>query len=268
MLRTFIDDPEKEARYAAVLAILGFVDLPIIHFSVEWWRTLHQPQSILHAWGQYFVRLARPTSLHEYWDVFVVLLHAHGQNSIAVYDSFTRRQKGTIVEPISFIQSRFMTTFYARWGAMLLAMSMLSILIYNHYQQDLATLSPQHIFQTTSTEEVRLLGMVRGGTLSGKVDAGDAQFEVVEGNTSLPVKYQGPSPENLRELKTLVLIGKWNPTTKVFEARDIGLVTNYGYVMGAYLIGLLPLMLIVFTMSRRVSLLYAEIKESKLYQPE
>ncbi len=46
MLRTMVDDPEKEARYAAVLAILGFVDLPIIHFSVEWWRTLHQPQSI------------------------------------------------------------------------------------------------------------------------------------------------------------------------------------------------------------------------------
>jgi len=45
MLRTFIDDHEKEARYAAVLAILGLVDLPIIHFSVEWWRTLHQPQS-------------------------------------------------------------------------------------------------------------------------------------------------------------------------------------------------------------------------------
>ncbi len=46
MLRTMIDDPDKEARYAAVLAILGFVDLPIVHFSVEWWRTLHQPQSI------------------------------------------------------------------------------------------------------------------------------------------------------------------------------------------------------------------------------
>lgn len=46
MLRTFIDEPEREARYAAVLAIVGFVDLPIVHFSVEWWRTLHQPQSI------------------------------------------------------------------------------------------------------------------------------------------------------------------------------------------------------------------------------
>jgi len=47
MLRTFlIDDPEKEGRYAAVVAIVGFIDLPIVHFSVEWWRTLHQPQSI------------------------------------------------------------------------------------------------------------------------------------------------------------------------------------------------------------------------------
>jgi heme exporter protein C len=46
MLRTFIDDSEREARFAAVLAIIGFVDLPIVHFSVEWWRTLHQPLSI------------------------------------------------------------------------------------------------------------------------------------------------------------------------------------------------------------------------------
>ena len=47
MLRTFLtEDPDRESRYAAVLAIVGFVDLPIIHFSVEWWRTLHQPLSI------------------------------------------------------------------------------------------------------------------------------------------------------------------------------------------------------------------------------
>jgi heme exporter protein C len=46
MLRTFIEDKEREARYAAVLAIVGFVDLPIVYFSVEWWRTLHQPLSI------------------------------------------------------------------------------------------------------------------------------------------------------------------------------------------------------------------------------
>lgn len=46
MLRSFIDDREKQARYAAILAMVGFVDLPIVYFSVEWWRTLHQPLSV------------------------------------------------------------------------------------------------------------------------------------------------------------------------------------------------------------------------------
>jgi len=46
MLRAVIDDRERQAMYAAVIAIIGFIDLPIIYFSVEWWRTLHQPLSI------------------------------------------------------------------------------------------------------------------------------------------------------------------------------------------------------------------------------
>ncbi|MBF0463329.1 MAG: cytochrome c biogenesis protein CcsA [Magnetococcales bacterium] len=44
-LRNALDDPLKAARATAVLAIIGAVDLPIIHFSVVWWRTLHQPPS-------------------------------------------------------------------------------------------------------------------------------------------------------------------------------------------------------------------------------
>ncbi len=46
MLRALVDDIERQARYAAILAIVGFVDLPIVYFSVEWWRTLHQPLSV------------------------------------------------------------------------------------------------------------------------------------------------------------------------------------------------------------------------------
>ncbi len=37
---------EQAARYAAVFAIIGFLDIPLIHFAVEWWRTLH-PQPIV-----------------------------------------------------------------------------------------------------------------------------------------------------------------------------------------------------------------------------
>ncbi|ABK45985.1 heme exporter protein CcmC [Magnetococcus marinus MC-1] len=44
-LRGAFDDPRKAAKATAVMAIIGAVDLPIIHFSVKWWRTLHQPPS-------------------------------------------------------------------------------------------------------------------------------------------------------------------------------------------------------------------------------
>jgi heme exporter protein C len=47
LLRSVVDDPERAAAYAAVLGIIGALDIPIIHFSVEWWRTLHQPATVL-----------------------------------------------------------------------------------------------------------------------------------------------------------------------------------------------------------------------------
>jgi heme exporter protein C len=47
LLRSVVDDPERTATYAAVLGIVGALDVPIIHFSVEWWRTLHQPATLL-----------------------------------------------------------------------------------------------------------------------------------------------------------------------------------------------------------------------------
>jgi heme exporter protein C len=47
LVRTMIDDPERGARYAAVLGIVAALDVPLVHFSVYWWRTLHQPPSIV-----------------------------------------------------------------------------------------------------------------------------------------------------------------------------------------------------------------------------
>jgi heme exporter protein C len=47
LVRAMIDDPERGARYAAVLGIVAALDIPLVHFSVYWWRTLHQPPSIM-----------------------------------------------------------------------------------------------------------------------------------------------------------------------------------------------------------------------------
>ncbi len=45
-LHNAVEDPRRAARAAAILALVGLVNLPIIHYSVEWWNTLHQGQSI------------------------------------------------------------------------------------------------------------------------------------------------------------------------------------------------------------------------------
>src|SRR5258708_477460 len=44
-LRASLDDEAKGARAAAILALVGAVNLPIIHWSVQWWNTLHQAAS-------------------------------------------------------------------------------------------------------------------------------------------------------------------------------------------------------------------------------
>lgn len=50
-LRASIDDEQKAGRAAAVLALVGLINLPIVKFSVDWWNTLHQPASLLRAGG-------------------------------------------------------------------------------------------------------------------------------------------------------------------------------------------------------------------------
>ena len=50
-LTSAFDNPTRGAKAAAVLALVGFVNVPIIKFSVDWWNTLHQPASVFRAGG-------------------------------------------------------------------------------------------------------------------------------------------------------------------------------------------------------------------------
>ncbi|TMJ25550.1 MAG: heme ABC transporter permease [Alphaproteobacteria bacterium] len=46
-----IEDPARAARAAAVLTLVGLINIPIIKFSVDWWNTLHQGASVLRLGG-------------------------------------------------------------------------------------------------------------------------------------------------------------------------------------------------------------------------
>jgi heme exporter protein C len=80
-----VDDPGRAARLVAILTLVGTVNLPIIKFSVDWWNTLHQGESIFRAGGPtidagmlrpLFVMLAGMTVL------FAALLFAAMRNEI------------------------------------------------------------------------------------------------------------------------------------------------------------------------------------------
>ncbi len=64
-LHSAIEDRASAARAAAILAIVGLVNIPIIHFSVNWWFTLHQVASI---------SVGKGSSLHPsmYWPLMVM----------------------------------------------------------------------------------------------------------------------------------------------------------------------------------------------------
>jgi heme exporter protein C len=58
MLRHAIDEPTQRATYAATFSILAFIDVPIVYFSIRWWRTQHPSPvffsstgSFPHDWG-------------------------------------------------------------------------------------------------------------------------------------------------------------------------------------------------------------------------
>jgi heme exporter protein C len=47
LVRRMTDDHERGARFAAVVGIVGALNIPLVHFSVYWWRALHQPPTFL-----------------------------------------------------------------------------------------------------------------------------------------------------------------------------------------------------------------------------
>ncbi|MGD9478943.1 heme ABC transporter permease [Shinella sp. G-2] len=62
-----MDDPTRAAKVSAVLILIGFVNIPIIKFSVEWWNTLHQPASV--------IRMDGPTIDPEFlWPLIVMAI--------------------------------------------------------------------------------------------------------------------------------------------------------------------------------------------------
>jgi heme exporter protein C len=86
-LQASIDDPRRAARAGAVLALIGVVNLPVIHFSVQWWNTLHQPASVS--------RIGTPT-IHP--DILIPLLVMSITFTVLFFYIMLMRMRAAILE--------------------------------------------------------------------------------------------------------------------------------------------------------------------------
>ena len=94
-LRSYIDDPPARQRMASVLGIVGLVSVPIVWFSVEWWRSLHPTPSVTNPGGgmpremltTLFVSVAAFTVF------YVVLLRQRMQLELAVVELGSLREQ-------------------------------------------------------------------------------------------------------------------------------------------------------------------------------
>ena len=160
-----------------------------------------------------------------------------------------------------------MKVFYIRCGAILLAAVMIALLGVWRYEREVTTVSPEELLREQPTGTVRVLGTVQPGSLMTEKPKG-ARFRLAGDRDRLSVRYTGEENDNLRELKTLVIVGRWNPISRELEADEISLVPNYGFIAAAYLIGIVPMVVFLFGMERKARLLYHEIKGTTVYRPE
>jgi heme exporter protein C len=83
-LRASIDDEAKAARAAAVLGLVGLINLPIVRFSVDWWNTLHQPASLL--------RVGGPSMVTAYLAPLLTMMAAYGVLFLALWITAIRTE--------------------------------------------------------------------------------------------------------------------------------------------------------------------------------
>jgi len=166
-----------------------------------------------------------------------------------------------------------MIWLYLRWGGIVLAGLVIAGIAAQRYAAEVRPITPEQLLGGEVSGRTRVIGMVQPGSLVVAPEASpqgemEATFELAGAREQLPVHYLGPADDNLRELKTVVVVGRLDTAGGLFESGRLDLVPNYGFVTAAYLVALVPLALFLFLMERRVAVLYTVTKATTAYKPE
>ena len=80
-LRASLPNLAQADKLSAILILIGAINIPIIHFSVEWWTSLHQGPTLLKAGGPAIDSLmVIPVACNDYWHYIIFWLITSGKN--------------------------------------------------------------------------------------------------------------------------------------------------------------------------------------------
>ncbi len=232
-LRAAMDDRQNAARSSAVLALVGVVNIPIIHFSVEWWNTLHQ--------GATVSKIAKPsmeatmlTSMLtmmialSLFFVVVTLVRARGL-------ALQQDSRGSWMENLPAIQSR-----PVHWLIPLLAVG------YVGYHSATTTvepiLAPSEL--VSGNENIQFRGTVNEIQSEGNLH----RIQVSDQSSQVEVQFNGTLPRELRTHWGTHVTGNVSQqgAQTVVTASTIAALNirdHSGYVMASYGIALVTLLL-------------------------
>ncbi len=234
-LRAAMDDRQNAARSSAVLALVGVVNIPIIHFSVDWWNTLHQ--------GATVSKIAKPSmegtmlssmllmlfALSLFYAV-VALIRARGlalqQDSRG---SWVRDLPGMNIRPLHWLIPIAAIGYIGYHAA-----------TYDHVR----IMTPTQVVTESPVESIEFRGTVESISSTGN----QHQILLSDGAEQIQVSFNGNIPKQLRTHWGAHVTGSYQqdatpPTVVASSIAALNIRDHTGYVLSAYGIALIVLLL-------------------------
>ncbi len=235
-LRSAIDDEQNRARASGLLALVGVINIPIIHFSVEWWNTLHQ--------GMTVSKVAKPSM--ESTMLTAMLLTMIGLSLLFVFVTLVRGRGLVLTQNLRAGWVKELPKKPVRFFHFLIPVIGLGVIGY------LAATTVQPTILTTaevvslqSDQTVQFRGQVE------KIESNGQEHTILvqdrdQAGKKLTINFYGNLPKQLRTHWGVEVTGDYSAGQKNITAQKLAALNirdHTMYVVAAYGIGFLALLL-------------------------
>ncbi|MCP4044168.1 MAG: cytochrome c biogenesis protein CcsA [Gammaproteobacteria bacterium] len=230
-LRAAIDDRQNAARASSVLALVGVVNIPIIHYSVTWWNTLHQ--------GATISKMAKPSM--EGTMLTALLLMTVAMVLLIAFTVLVRAR-------CKVLHNEFRSSWIRELAPerIKLLPFILPVIAIGLVMAHFSTNDRELVFTPTQlVQDVSLNGRqisIQGSVESLSQEGNSTRFDLTDGQARITVIFQGEPPRHLRTDWGARVKGSMLKDRNVFRAENVAALNvrdHRHYVIAAYLISLL-----------------------------